>query len=90
MQNEMAVTAPAVTVRVEYFAVMYERRGKKIETVVTRCRTAEELYRELDRLHEFGADIRTLKVAVDDEVVAWDTELTAGAKVIFLPPFSGG
>jgi molybdopterin converting factor subunit 1 len=78
----------AVTAR--YFAAFRERAGRDREQVTTGARTAAELYAEIARKHGFADSIQRCKVAVNDELAAWDRELAAGDEVLFFPPVAGG
>jgi molybdopterin converting factor subunit 1 len=81
-------TAIAVTAR--YFAAFRERAGRDRERVTTTATTAAELYAELARKHGFADAVTRCKVAVNDELAAWDVRLTAGDEVLFFPPVAGG
>lgn len=80
----------AKTIRLEFFAQFREDRGLASENVQTRCRTAEELYAELDAVHHFHAERAKARVAVNDAIVPWNTRIGEGDTVVFLTPFGGG
>ncbi len=77
-------------VHVTYFAMLREQAQRGEETVVTPAATPAALYEELRRRHGFRLAVEDLKVAIDDEFAAWDAPLRDGARVVFVPPFSGG
>ncbi len=77
-------------VRVLYFAMLREQARREEETVETAATTPSGLYEELRRRHGFSLGPPALKVAIDDEFAAWDAPLREGARVAFVPPFSGG
>jgi len=81
-------TSIAVTAR--YFAAFRERAGREAEQLTTEARTAAELYAELARRHGFADAMTRCKVAVNDELAAWDVRLAAGDEVLFFPPVAGG
>ena len=77
-------------IQVRYFAMLREQAGCSEERVETRASTLAVLYEELRTRHGLTVPARRLQVAVDDDVVAWDSPLAAGARVVFIPPFAGG
>ena len=80
----------SITVTARYFAAFRERAGRDAESLTTEARTAAELYAELARRHGFADAITRCKVAVNDELAAWDVRLAAGDEVLFFPPVAGG
>ena len=79
-----------IDVRVRYFAAFRERAGRDSESVTTIARTAAELYAELAGRHGFADSMTRCKVAVNDELAAWQVELSPGDEVLFFPPVAGG
>ena len=77
------------TVRVEYFAVLRERRGVPAETIETIADTPSDLYAELQQRHGFP-ELTSLKVAINDEFADWGAALCNGDSVVFIPPVAGG
>jgi molybdopterin synthase sulfur carrier subunit len=77
-------------VQVQYFAMLREQAGCDEEKIETGARSLAALYEELRARHGFTVPVRRLKVAVNDDFVAWDSLLAAGARVAFIPPFAGG
>ncbi len=73
-----------------YFGLLGERRGLAGERLETRAATPRELFGALEREHALGFSPDHLRVAVNDEFVAWDHALVSGDTVAFLPPMSGG
>ena len=76
-------------VRVEYFAVLRERAGRASEDLETRAATAADLFRELDGRYRFPR-MASLKVAINDEFREWNSPLSDGDSVVFIPPVAGG
>ena len=77
-------------VTARYFAAFREQVGAESERITTSARTAAELFSELAERHGF-ADARVrCKVAINDELCDWETELTHGDEVLFFPPVAGG
>jgi molybdopterin converting factor subunit 1 len=77
-------------IQVQYFAVLREQAGCSEEKIETSADTPAALYRELCRRHGFTQQAEGLKVAINDDFVAWDAPLKDGVRVVFIPPFAGG
>lgn len=77
-------------IQVDYFAWLRERAGCESESVRTSAATPAQLWTELDARHDFTTERRHLRVAVNDAFSSWDTPLTDGDRVVFIPPVSGG
>jgi sulfur-carrier protein len=77
-----------------YFAWVRERIGLPKERVETSAATPAELVAELSAREEryalAFADLGALRVAVDQELVDWDTPLGSAREVAFFPPMTGG
>lgn len=77
-------------IRVQYYAIFREARGKSSESVTTRAQNPKELFEELHLQTAFPFDARRLKVALNDEFAPWDAPLSPGDTVVFIAPVSGG
>ncbi|MBQ1203627.1 MAG: molybdopterin converting factor subunit 1 [Loktanella sp.] len=79
---------------VMYFAWVRERIGLPQEEITTDARTVTDLVAELvareERYAAAFADISALRVAVDQELADFDTELAGVREVAFFPPMTGG
>ncbi|QQL44850.1 NTP transferase domain-containing protein [Sulfuriroseicoccus oceanibius] len=84
------VSAPLIEVRVRYFGVLGAETGRSEECVATRATTVGELFSERKAQLGLEQDASVIRAAIDDEFVAWDAPLVAGADVAFMPPFAGG
>ncbi|SEK61183.1 molybdopterin converting factor subunit 1 [Roseovarius nanhaiticus] len=77
-----------------YFAWVRERIGLPRETVQTDAATVADLVAELRareaRYDMAFSDLAALRVAVDQELAAWDTPLADVREVAFFPPMTGG
>lgn len=73
-----------------YFGLLAGRRGLAEESLQSAATTPAALYAELDARHRLGLAIRDLRVAVNDEFVAWDHPLKPHDTLALLPPMSGG
>ena len=83
-----------VTVTVRYFAWLRERVGEPSETVETGATTVGELVDELrgreERYALAFADMRAVRVAVDQEMADYAAPLAGVREVAFFPPMTGG
>ncbi len=73
-----------------YFAQLRDQRGADSERVTTTAATARDLYRELAHRHQLTLAERSIVVAINEAMVGWDTPLSNGDTVVYLPPISGG
>ncbi|MEZ5885968.1 MAG: molybdopterin converting factor subunit 1 [Paracoccaceae bacterium] len=77
-----------------YFAWVRERIGLPRERVETQAATVMELIEELkareDRYQAAFADLRALRVAVDQEIADFSAPLSGAREVAFFPPMTGG
>jgi molybdopterin synthase sulfur carrier subunit len=80
--------------QVLYFAWVRERIGLPREEVDTSAKTVMELVSELrtreERYAAAFADLRALKVAVDQNVTDFDADITGAREIAFFPPMTGG
>jgi molybdopterin synthase sulfur carrier subunit len=83
-----------MTLDLLYFAWVRERIGLPRERVETRAPTVAELVSELsareDRYALAFADLRALRVALDQEMAEFDAPLAGVREVAFFPPMTGG
>ena len=77
-------------VRVRYFAVLREERGRALDELDTSAQNASELYDSLRADYGFRLPTHLVGVAVNGRLVAMDTVLNDGDEVVFLPPVAGG
>jgi molybdopterin synthase sulfur carrier subunit len=77
-----------------YFAWVRERIGLPKEQVETSAATVADLIEELkareDRYAAAFADLRALRVAVDQEFADFDAPLKGVREIAFFPPMTGG
>ena len=77
-----------------YFAWVRERIGIPRERVETNAVTVADLITELSAREERYAlafsDLASLRCAVDQELVPFDTPLDGAREVAFFPPMTGG
>jgi molybdopterin synthase sulfur carrier subunit len=83
-----------VTLTVRYFAWLRERVGASSETVETDAATVAGLVEELrgreERYALAFADLRAVRVAVDQEIADLAAPLRGVREVAFFPPMTGG
>lgn len=79
-----------IDVTARYFAAFREQAGREFEAVATGATTAGELFAEIAERHGFADSRAACKVAVNDEIADWETELKSGDTVLFFPPVAGG
>lgn len=77
-----------------YFAWVRERIGLPREAVTTDAATVMDLVEELrtreERYAAAFADVSALRVAVDQQLVDFDSPLSGAREVAFFPPMTGG
>ncbi len=88
--TRMDATNEAISLHVQYFAVLRDQAGRSEETVATEARTPRELYEVLRQRHGLKLLPEQLRVAVNDDFADWNRPLRAGDSVVFLPPVAGG
>jgi molybdopterin synthase sulfur carrier subunit len=80
--------------RVMYFAWVRERIGKPFDEIETDAATVSDLVDELvqreERYAAAFADIRALRVALDQKLTDFDAPLDGVREVAFFPPMTGG
>lgn len=77
-------------VRVRYFALLREERGRDVDELHTSAHTARQLYEALQAKFGFSLPMRLVGVAVNGSLVTMDSAIEDGDEVVFLPPVAGG
>ena len=81
-------------IEVLYFAWVRERIGVPRESLSTEATTVMDLVQELRAKEERYAlalsDLKSLRVAVDQELTDFDAPITGAKEVAFFPPMTGG
>ena len=84
----------ARTLTVLYFAWLRERIGEPRESVATEAGTVAELVAELSTREEryalAFADLKSVRVALDQDLADFDAPLDGVREVAFFPPMTGG
>ncbi len=78
------------TVRVEYFAMLKERRGCSSESIETDAATVRDLYSQLAESFNFPLSAESIRVAVNHEFKDWDNPIVDDDTIVFIPPVAGG
>jgi molybdopterin synthase sulfur carrier subunit len=77
-----------------YFAWVRERIGLPRESIETEAATVADLVEELrkrePRYEAAFADLRALRVAVDQDLCDFSASLKGAREVAFFPPMTGG
>ena len=80
--------------QVLYFAWLRERIGASREEVETSAATVADLVEELrarePRYEAAFADLSAIRVAIDQEMAAFDAPIAGAREIAFFPPVTGG
>lgn len=87
--SEAGGTPVMARVRVEYFAVLRERAGCREEELDTQAGSARALFAELEARHGFPR-LPSFQVAINEEFRDWDSPVSDGDTIVFIPPVAGG
>jgi molybdopterin synthase sulfur carrier subunit len=81
-------------ITVLYFAWLRERIGVGAEQITTNAATVGELVQQLRDMDDYHAaafaDMRAVRVAVDQVLTGFDAPLSGVREVAFFPPMTGG
>ncbi len=75
---------------ISYFALYREVTGSDTEAVSSEASNPAELFAECQARHPGLERFEASLVAVNDEMVNWETPLSGGDRVLFFPPVAGG
>jgi sulfur-carrier protein len=73
-----------------YFALLRDQRGLSEEAIQSDALDAKALYKRLQEEHGFTLTTCQLRVAINEAFADWDTTLSEGDQVVFIPPVAGG
>lgn len=84
--------AVAIAVRVRLFARLREQAGLEAERIeVAQGSTLANVYESLRRQHPaLEPDRKAVRGAINQEFSDWETVVSQGDEVAFIPPVSGG
>jgi len=78
------------SISIKWFAAYRDATGVGEEQVETTATTAADLFAEMKASHTGLSDYTRALVAINDEMVSWDTPLAGNDEVLFFPPVAGG
>ena len=78
------------TITVRYFAMFREAAGIGEETVTIDGATARDVFEATRYRHRSSEPVDHCKVAINDELASWDSEINDGDVVLVFPPVAGG
>jgi molybdopterin converting factor subunit 1 len=77
-------------INIAYYAMFREAAGSSKETVEVESDNAVALFDSLKEKYDFSMSRSRVRLAVNDAFVNWDTPLSDGDSVVFIPPVAGG
>lgn len=75
---------------VNYYAMFREAAGCSNETVEAETSDAVTLFDSLKSKYDFAMCRSHVRLAVNDAFVDWETPLSDGDSIVFIPPVAGG
>ena len=78
------------TLTVRYFASFREHANAAEERVTLDAETAGEVFSALAERHGSREPLGHCKVAINDRMADWDSEVQDGDTVLLFPPVAGG
>lgn len=78
------------TITVRYFAMFREHAGLHEETLRLDVATARDVFDQTAERHGSSEPVGHCKVAVNDAMVDWSTEINDGDTILLFPPVAGG
>lgn len=80
----------AKTLHLLYFASLAEQAGKDEEHLQFVGTSLSELYEQLSEQYAFDLTQDELAVAVNHQIASWQTKVSNGDIIAFIPPVAGG
>ena len=78
------------TITVRYFAMFRELAGTGEETLSLEVETARDVFEKMRHRHGSDEPAGHCKVAINDQMADWDSEVEDGDTVLLFPPVAGG
>jgi len=78
------------TITVRYFAMFREHAGLSEEVLQTDAATALDVFEQTRSRHGSTEPSGHCKVAINDEMAAWTSDVNDGDIVLLFPPVAGG
>jgi len=81
-----------MNVTIRYFAMLREtaERGHEVITLSEPNVLALQLYDDAAARHGITLDRSIIRVAINGRYASWDSPISDGDEVVFIPPVSGG
>lgn len=76
--------------RLRYFASLRDAAGTDVEDIDCAPADAVTVFDAAAARHGFAMPRARLRLALNGEIVDWNTPLKGGDELVFLPPVSGG
>ncbi len=80
----------AKTITVRYFAMFRESAGVSEEALTTDAATAGDVFAATRDRHGSAEPLAHCKVAINDHMASWESEVSDGDTVLLFPPVAGG
>jgi len=77
-------------VKMMYFASIRESVGISQEVLETKSTNADQLLHEIVEKYNLALSLEHIKIAINEEYVAFNTLLNEGDTVVLIPPVAGG
>lgn len=84
------MSATSIQIYVRFFAVLREQAGCSTLSIETGVFTPAALYAELQTKHALTFPVSLLRVSINERYAEMTTPLSAGDRVVFIPPVAGG
>jgi len=77
-------------ITVRYFAMFREHAGLSEETIEVEVVTAMDVFEQTRSRHGSSEPMGHCKVAINDQMADWDSNVNNGDTVLLFPPVAGG
>jgi molybdopterin synthase sulfur carrier subunit len=77
-------------ITVRYFAMFREHAGLSEETIELKVVTAMDVFEQTRSRHGSNEPMGHCKVAINDQMADWESNVNDGDTVLLFPPVAGG
>ena len=77
-------------ITVRYFAMFREHAGLSEETIESEVVTAMDVFEQTRSRHGSSEPMGHCKVAINDQMADWESNVNDGDTVLLFPPVAGG